>query len=216
MCFYTQQNAPKKNVKARFNAEIDNEENYLQSNEINGFSHPNIPVIIDINPEMIRTSLSWGLLPSWTNNIDFRKNTLNARIETIDEKASFKNITQNRCLIIATGFYEWHWNDEKGKSKEKYQINSQDEEIFCFAGLYDKWVNPENGTLKLTYTMLTTEANELMQFVHNKKKRMPVILNKKDEITWLDNSNKISEFAFPYQANIIAFPTNKNEQHGLF
>ncbi|WP_173973393.1 SOS response-associated peptidase family protein [Flavobacterium bizetiae] len=53
------------------------------------------------------------MLQSWTNDLDFRKNSLNARIETITEKASCKNITQNRCLIISTAYYEWHWKEEK-------------------------------------------------------------------------------------------------------
>lgn len=216
MCFFTQQSAPKKNVKARFNAEIENEEAYLQSDEINGFAYPNIPIILDETPNIITTDYTWGLLPAWAKDEAFRKNTLNARIETIHEKPSFKNSTQNRCLIIATGFYEWHWNDSKGKSKEKYQINSQDDEIFAFAGLYSEWVNPFTNEVKKTYTMVTTEANEIMSYVHNHKKRMPIMLNRKDESLWLDKSVNINEFAFPYEANLIALPTNKNKQHGLF
>lgn len=207
MCFYTQQNATKKEVESRFDAEIDNEEAYLENDFINGFSYPNMPIILDTKSKLITTNYSWGLLPSWAKDEDFRKNTLNARIETIDEKASFRNVTQNRCLVIATAYYEWHWNDEKGKSKDKYQINSQEDEIFTFAGLYSKWVNPSTGEEKNTYTILTTEANELMQYVHNHKKRMPVVLHKKDEKVWLDNSRPIEDFAFPYQANIVAFPT---------
>ena len=216
MCFYTQQNAPAKNVKQRFNAEIDVEENYLQSQEINGFSYPNIPIILDKSPTIITTDYTWGLLPFWATDIEFRKNTLNARIETISEKASFKNITQNRCLIIATAYYEWHWNDSKGKSKDKYQINSQDDEIFTFAGLYTSWKNPATSDIKNTYTMLTTEANDTMSFVHNHKKRMPIMLQRKDEFLWLDNKIKLEEFAFPYEANLIAIPTTNTIQHGLF
>lgn len=216
MCFFTQQNATKNKVKTRFNAIIDNEENFLESKELNGFTYPNIPIIINLDSEIIRTDFTWGLLPSWTRDEDFRKNTLNARIETINEKPSFRDCTQNRCLIIATAYYEWHWNDAKGKSKTKYQINSQDDEIFCFAGLYERWINPENGELKYTYTMVTTEANEIMSYVHNHKKRMPIMLNRKDEAAWLDNSVKINEFAFPYEANLIALPTTQNEQYGLF
>lgn len=209
MCFYTQQNAPVKNVKQRFNAAIDVEENYLQSQEMNGFSYPNIPIILDKSPNIITTDHTWGLLPFWATDEDFRKNTLNARIETINEKASFKNIIQNRCLIIATAYYEWHWNDLKGKSKDKYQINSQDDEIFTFAGLYTTWKNPATGGIKNTYTMLTTEANETMSYVHNHKKRMPVMLKRNDESAWLDSTNKISSFAYPYEANLLAIPLNK-------
>lgn len=175
MCFFTQQNASIKNLKERFNKEIDDTESLYQSNIINGFLYPNLPIILDKNADIITSDYTWGLLPVWAKNEDFRKHTLNARIETVNEKPSFKNVTNNRCLIIATGFYEWHWNDAKGKTKEKYQINLKDESIFTFAGLYSKWVSPDNGEIKKTYTMLTTQANEIMSFVHNHKKRMPVV-----------------------------------------
>ncbi len=132
-------------------------------------------------------------------------NCINARIESIDEKASFKNITHNRCLIIASAYYEWHWNDEKGKSKDKYQINSQDDEIFTFAGLYSSWTDPLTNEIKNTYTMVTTKANGLMQYIHNHKLRMPIMLKRQDESAWLDQSVKIEDFAFPYQGNLVGF-----------
>ncbi|WP_395077729.1 SOS response-associated peptidase family protein, partial [Flavobacterium sp.] len=88
MCFYTQQNAPKKNIQERFNAEFDQEANLIENDFINGFSYPNLPIILDSSPKIITTTFNWGLLPNWTKDINFRKNTLNARIETVDEKAS--------------------------------------------------------------------------------------------------------------------------------
>lgn len=204
MCFYTEQNASLKEVIKRFNKQVDDSDSFLQSAVINGFSYPNLPIIIDNNAAVITTDYTWALIPSWATNEDFRKNTLNARIETVTDKPSFKNSINNRCLIIATGFYEWHWNDEKGKSKEKYLINLKDETIFTFAGLYTKWINPNSGEIKKTYTMLTTEANETMSFIHNHKKRMPVILKKEHEYQWLDNSINIQDFAFPqYDSPLI-------------
>lgn len=206
MCYYTQQMSTIDQIKKRFHIEIDNEETFLQTDFISGFAHPNLPIILDTRPDLITTNYTWGFLPTWAKDRDFRKNTLNARIETIDEKPSFKNSTQHRCLIIATAYYEWHWHDEKGKSKEKYQINSQHDEIFTFAGLYSTWTDPVNGEELNTYTMLTTEANEIMQYVHNHKKRMPIVLNKADEAAWLDHSVAVSEFAYPYESKIIALP----------
>lgn len=208
MCYYTQQMATIDQVKKRFHIEIDNEETFLQTDFINGFSYPNLPVILDVRPDLVTTSYTWGFMPSWAKDRDFRKNTLNARIETVEEKASFKDSTAKRCLIIATAYYEWRWHDEKGKSKQKYQINSQDNEIFTFAGLYNTWIEPSTGKEFNTYTMLTTEANEVMQYVHNHKKRMPILLNRNDEASWLDHSVSISEFAYPYEAKIIALESN--------
>jgi putative SOS response-associated peptidase YedK len=208
MCFFTQQKASIEDVEERFDARVDNHDAFLQSDYINGFAHLNTPIITDNTPEIISTNYSWGLIPSWAKDIDIRKNTLIARIESVDEKPSFKNINQNRCLIIATAFYEWHWNDPKGKVKEKYQINSQHDEIFTLAGLYSNWLNKETGEVINTYAILTTEANDIMKYVHNIKQRMPVILKKEDEKSWLDSSNLIKDFAFPYQSDLIAFPTN--------
>jgi len=217
MCFFTKQIAIPKNVRHRFNAEVDNEETFLQSEEINGFVHPNIPIILDSTPHLITTDHSWGLLPFWAKNEDIRKQTLNARIESINEKPSFRTITQNRCLIIATGYYEWHWNDSKGNTKVKHEITSQDDEIFTFAGLYTSGNHPVTGEEIKTFTMVTTEANEIMSYVHNHKKRMPIMLKRNDELSWLDKSVDISEFAFPnYDANLKATPLNTPEQYGLF
>lgn len=215
MCFFTQQNAPAKNLKERFNAEIENEDAIIVSNFINGFSYPNVPIILDSSPNIITTDYTWGLLPFWAKDLSFREKTLNARIETIDKKPSFRNSIQNRCLIIATGYYEWHWNDPKGKSKDKYELKSMDDEIFTFAGLYTTSKNPETGQVMNTYSMVTTEGNDLMKYIHNSKSiktgnlhdaRMPILLQKKDEAAWLDQSVKYSEFAWPYEANLTEFP----------
>lgn len=205
MCYYIEQKASVSEVINRFRIEIDNEDNFYRSDYIKGFDFPNVPIITNENPDLITTSYSWGLVSTWDKKLEFRNKTLNARIETIHEKPSYKNITENRCLIIATSFFEWRWLDSKGNKKEKYQIFNQEEEIFCFAGLYTKGVNPSNGDTLNTFTIVTTEANELMEFVHNNKKRMPVVLKKEDEKAWLDLSNNIDKFAFPYDASKVAF-----------
>lgn len=207
MCFYTEQKSTPADAKRRFGIPVSDISKYYGGLFVKGFDYPNLPIITNDKPDIITTDHTWGLLPFWTKDIAFRKKTLNARIETINEKVSYKNITQNRCLIIGTSFYEWRWLDPKGKKKEKYHISSQTDEIFCFAGLYDKWVDPATGDIFNTYTMVTTEANELMRYVHNHKKRMPVILNREDENAWLDSTNNIADFALPYQTKLIAFPT---------
>lgn len=219
MCFFTQQNAPAKKLRKRFNAEVDNEINLLVSNEIVGPVFPNIPIILNEQPNLIVTDYTWGLIPFWGSEIEEtrRLGKLNATIETINEKPSYRSIVNKRCLIIATAFYEWHWNDAKGKSKDKYEIMSEDDEIFTFAGLYTTWQNPITGECKNTCTMITTEANELMSYIHNHKKRMPVVLKRNDEKAWLDSSSDISQFAFPrYEANLKAVNLNENRNYELF
>lgn len=206
MCFFMAQNQPISKVENRFNAKVDKPDNFLQSDYIVGFEYLNVPIILDSKPEIINTNYHWGLVPSWSKDIDFRKNTLNARIETLEEKPSFKNITQNRCLVIASSFFEWRWLDDKGKSKEKYQIYSSESETFAFAGLYDTWVNKIDGKQYNSFSIVTTQANEQMNYIHNHKGRMPVMLKKGDEQEWLNTNNKTQDFIFPtYNPNLIGF-----------
>lgn len=200
------QNQPMKKVEERFNAVVDVPEHFLESDYIVGFDYLNVPIITNEKPNIINTNFHWGLVPSWSKDLDFRKNTLNARIETITEKPSFKNITQNRCLVIASSFFEWRWLDEKGKQKQKYQIFSQEDEILTFAGIYDSWMNQSTGEIYNSFSIVTTVANDLMKYVHNHKQRMPILIRKNDNDKWLDEKTKVSDFSFPkYDHNLISF-----------
>lgn len=203
MCFFYGVNKSNKQIEKAFNAKFD-QAGFEHSTEVNGFSHPYMPIILNTSPQII-TGANWGLLPEWAKNTSFQNSTLNARIETIDEKPSFKKYTNNRCLIIATQFYEWQWMDEKGKVKQKYCIEVEDSDIFCFAGLYSVWKDPESNYSKLTYTILTTEANELMAKIHNTKKRMPVVLHSEHHNLWLQGED-YKTFAFPYEVNLMVNP----------
>ena len=209
MCYYTQQSKTSLELKQFYNREIDNSDNVLQSDFINGFSYPNIPVILDNEPEIITTNFTWGLIPT-NKDKDFRKNTLNARVETINEKASFSPSVNNRCLIIVSAYYDWHWNDPKGKSKTKFEVHSNIDKLFFLAGINNSWLD-KNGETWNTYSIVTTEANDQMKHIHNRKEaendqRMPIIINKLDEEAWLNAKNNPLEFAYPnYKPTIIAF-----------
>lgn len=202
MCFHSKQTKLALEVENRFKAKIDNPEEFKTSEHINAFNFPKTAIITNENPELI-THYNWGLIPSWANDEEIRKMTVNAKIETITEKPSFKNVIDNRCLIIANGFYEWQWLDSKGKNKNKFEIGIGNEDLFAFAGLYSKWIDKSTGEIRNTYTMITTEANPLMAKIHNTKKRMPIILKPEDEVKWL-NREPINNFAFPYEVNLIA------------
>jgi len=147
---------------------------------------------------------NWGLIPFWAKDDTIKKMTLNSRIETAASKPAFRNSVKNRCLIIADAFYEWQWLDAKGKEKQKYIIKPKDQEIFGFAGFYSEWQNPQNGENIISYTIATTEANELMEEIHNNKKRMPIILKKEDRNEWL-KGGALENFKFPYE---VPFPLN--------
>ncbi|WP_298393736.1 SOS response-associated peptidase [Flavobacterium sp.] len=212
MCYYTQQKKIASELTKFFKREVDNPEKVLVSNFINGFSYPNIPVILDTKPEIITTNFTWGLLPN-NRDKDFRKSTLNARVETLSDKVSFSPSINNRCLIIASAYYDWHWNDAAGKSKTKYQINSQDFELFCLAGIYNSWIDNQGNNWN-TYSIVTTEADQQMKYIHNRKEaegdqRMPILIKHTEGQNWLDAKNHPLDFAYPnYKPSIIGFPAS--------
>lgn len=141
-------------------------------------------------------------MPSWATDTSHRHYTLNARIETLHEKKSFKDVIQNRCLIIADGFYEWKWSNKSGSKKEKHLLTIPNEALFAFAGIYSTWIDIEGNHFN-SYSMITTQANELMSEIHNTKKRMPIILNPSDEKKWLDGE-AYKKFEFPYSQELVA------------
>jgi len=148
----------------------------------NGFAHPDAIVIANTQPNKLQL-MNWGLIPFWAKDRTIQNSTLNAKIETLNEKPSFKYSINNRCLIFADGFFEWQWLDEKGKNKQKYLLALKDESPFAFAGLWNAWTDKSTGEQLKTFTILTTEANKLMSEIHNSKKRMPVIVS--NETKWL-------------------------------
>ena len=202
MCFHSKQSKAATEVENRFKAKIEKIALFQPKENINGFDFALNPIITDEQPAVI-THYNWGLIPSWSKDEEIKKLTLNARIETITEKPSFRNVVNQRCLVIANGFYEWQWHDTKGKNKSKFEIGLENEELFAFAGLYSIWQNPTTGEEKNTYTIVTTEANPLMAEIHNIKKRMPIILCPEDEQKWLQHE-PIQKFAYPYEVNLVA------------
>lgn len=187
MCFYTQQTKTAISVEKRFNATMKHPAMFETHQKINGFTFPKTPIITNEKPEIIQ-HFQWGLIPFWSADERIQKYTLNARIETIHEKPTFKNIVNNRCLIIADGFYEWQWLDEKGKNKQPYLISLPHHELFAFAGIWSEWLNKKTGEIFNSYSIITTHADDFMAEIHNSKKRMPVILPSNLENDWLNLS----------------------------
>jgi len=119
--------------------------------------------------------MKWGLAPSDKFKI------INAKIETLDEKFFFKKlIDSKRCIVPASGFYEWKQivNDKK----EPMYIKPEDDSYFAFAGLYDEFIDPKTNINYLGFTIITTKPNKTIASIHD---RMPLILNKELENLWL-------------------------------
>ena len=124
--------------------------------------------------------LHWGLIPSWAKDAAIGNKMINARAETITEKASYKRAFQKRrCLIVSGGFYEW--KQIVGGKKQPYFIHMKDGSAFAFAGLWETWKSPQGEVIEST-TIITTDANDLLKEVHD---RMPVIIPKESYETWL-------------------------------
>lgn len=143
-----------------------------------------LPVIIETEPEVWEAKLMhWGLVPRWKSSGKPMPPPINARSETLAEKAMFKKLLEmRRCLVPATGFYEWRAG-AKGERKQPYFIHPTDQRLFAFAGLWDD-TRPEGATddIEGSFTIVTTAANSMMSQLHH---RMPVILEPGDEPTWL-------------------------------
>ena len=121
--------------------------------------------------------MRWGLIPHWVKSLDsWKGNLINARVETADEKPSFKDAFKKRpCLIPVTGFYEW------SKDKQPYYFH-RDKSLFALAGIYESWRGAESEILSCT--ILTTEAQEAVAQVHH---RMPIVISAEHYDLWLSN-----------------------------
>jgi putative SOS response-associated peptidase YedK len=121
----------------------------------------------------------WGLVPSWARDAKIAYKLINARAETIAEKPSFRAaFRRSRCLVLADGFFEWK---RTPGGNIPYRITLEDSTAFAFAGLSESWQSPEGPPLH-TFTIITTEPNELMLDIHD---RMPVILTEENARRWL-------------------------------
>lgn len=142
--------------------------------------------------------LRWGLVPSWAKDPAIGNQMINARSETAATKPAFRSAMRSRrCLIPADGFYEWK---KVGKLKQPYFIRLPDDKPFAFAGLWERWTDPEGRPLE-TCTILTTDANDLLRPLHI---RMPVIVEPADYAAWLDPARTDPEQFRPTFASLTA------------
>jgi putative SOS response-associated peptidase YedK len=144
--------------------------------------------------------IKWGLLPHWAR--DTTHSPINAKSETVHEKPMFQHaIKYNRCIIPASGFYEWL--PTKDNHKQPYYIRLLNSRIMGLAGLWERW-NAEDGSEVETCCILTTEANELVKPIHD---RMPVILQPDDYTLWLSrhmhDPHELQRMYKPYPSELM-------------
>ena len=145
--------------------------------------------------------LKWGFVPPFAKDEKIGFSMINAKAETLSEKPAFKgSLISKRCVVLADSFYEWKKDDE---SKVPMRILVKDQHIFPLAGLWTTNVKTD-GTKLHTVTLITTQANELMNQIHD---RMPVILTKENQAIWLNPSitdiKVLNQVLMPYQSDFM-------------
>ena len=127
------------------------------------------------------TMLHWGLVPRWAKERAIGNRMINARAETIAEKPAFREaFRRRRCLVAADGWYEWQ---PAPGGKKPWFIRLREARPFAFAGLWERWKDPADGSLLESCTIVTTDASASIRKIHD---RMPVVLPEGEWDRWLD------------------------------
>ena len=166
-----------------------------------GFTYPDWPVVMKDGTGIKVEMAHWEFIPYWISDPlkleELRKMyaTLNATSEKILISKMFReSALKRRCLVLSSGFYEWrHYKPESSKKDIAYPyfIHMPDHPYFYMAGIHSYWTDTESGEMLNTFAIVTTQSNELMTQIHNKKKRMPSILPEELAYKWV--MDKLSE-----------------------
>jgi len=208
MCFTVNVNLIKEELESRYGATLIDPDKYRPSYYYHAFGLPDMPVIPSDNPAIIRI-MKWGLIPPWvkTNESaeEIRVKTFNARGDSVDSKPSFSSsFSSRRCIVPVRGFFEWQ---HTATGKIPWYIYRTDNDIMSLAGLWSEWTDTITGKLLNTFTVITTDANELMSQIHNSKKRMPAVIERGKEKLWLDLQSgkaELKKLIEPYGENILS------------
>jgi putative SOS response-associated peptidase YedK len=158
----------------------------------------------------------WGFVPGWHKAEEkFPPTTFNARAEGIEKAGMWKRaFASHRCLVPADSFYEWQ--KLRPKNNPKYEIALANGQPFAFAGLWGAWRHPGTGEWLQSYTIITTDLNELMVSIHT---RMPVILQPKDYSRWLSREPTDQppiDLLRPFEAEAMTAHLTRNNQEEIF
>ncbi len=163
-----------------------------------------VPALRQTDGETEGVLLRWGLVPFFSRGVPPKYSTINARVETIDTAASYRSPWKRgqRCILPAAGFYEWHIMPDG--TKQPYYITVADQELFGFAGLWERSDTADGTTLE-SATIITMPANLLMAEIHNGRARMPAILAHEDRDSWLTGSPEQARATLrPYPSDCMA------------
>ena len=147
-----------------------------------------VPIIRLEDDALIAEEVTWPMIPIWAKGEVPKYSTANARADTMQEKNSYRHAWGygQRCLLIATGFYEWQ--DAGEKTKQPWCVQPANDEFFTFGGLWERSYDADDNEVR-SCTIVTMPANPLMREIHNagrNKHRMPLILDGDARSTWLN------------------------------
>lgn len=166
----------------------DNFKNYYHAN---AFEHPKLRAFVLDNGDLDLRKFHWGLIPQWVKNDSEAKaimnKTVNARGETLFEKAAFRDAAlQSRCIIPLDGYFE---HQHRHGKTFPYLIRKADGERLWVGGITSVYTVPQTGVEVPTFSIVTTHSTDELAQIHNKavlgEPRMPLILNEKDLEQWL-------------------------------
>ena len=160
-----------------------------------------LPIVVEVRGRQLDV-MCWGLVPAWAKSASNSHQTINAPAETVAEHTAFRaSLRYHRCLVPASGFYAWR---RTARGKQPHYVHLPGEPLFAFAGLYDIWYAPD-GTELHSYAIITTASNALLAPMHD---RMPVILPREAEASWLDPAEttirRVLPLLQPYPAAAMA------------
>jgi putative SOS response-associated peptidase YedK len=170
------------NLKARFDIFgniVEIKPNY------NAAPSQHLPVITFDGEHNQLELMEWGLIPHWSKAKQTGYSMINARMETLLEKPTYKHpFKSHRCIMPASGFYEWQKTENR---KQPYYITLSDQPLIGFAGIFDIWEDKTTGSTLKSYSIITTASRGVMETIHE---RTPVILHRDQEKDWLRGTDE--------------------------
>ena len=145
----------------------------------------------------------WPFIPKWAKGQVPKYSTANAKAETVATTKSYQHAWKRsqRCLIPATGFYEWQVI-QNANHKQPYNIKVSDQPVFAMAGIWEQSSDVETKDSVISFSILTTQANQLMAEIHNTRQRMPVIISPDSYKDWLEvAADEAQHYCHPYAAD---------------
>ncbi len=176
---------------------VDNPDRVLDTENFNAYPTCFLPVLLHRDKKLIIQNLTWGLVPKWAEGKEDFRPLNNARIESVDEKPSFKSLVKKyRCIIPADGYYEWQTTDS---GKQPFFIKRSDDNPLYFGGLYQKNKVDE-------FTILTQESEGELRSIHH---RMPLMLDESQFGEFFDYEKSVGILSREQSVNLSFYKVSK-------